>query len=364
MDIWINIILFVAILAPFFLIITFTPQMTPNIYSFGIRIPENAYNLDEIVLLRKKFRNTHLLFSLLFTIFFISISVYFSNEAAQATGLIICIIGFLIADFFIYLHCHKKMKVLRNNMNWAIEKKQPIVIDTSFRNEKLTYSNGLFSIHAFICFITILITISFYPELPNQIPTKFNWDGTITTYSEKTIGLFSVFPLIQFVTILLFMGINILLKRAKQQLNVQNADASKISSIQSRRKWSLFMIGSSLLSVFLFTLFQISYIVPFSPLKLIISTIIITTITITWAIIIARKPINQGTLSSNENFSIQQDDDHFWKLGQFYYNRNDPTLMLEKRFGLGWTFNFARPIAWGILFGPLVLILGIVLLTA
>jgi uncharacterized membrane protein len=29
-----------------------------------------------------------------------------------------------------------------------------------------------------------------------------------------------------------------------------------------------------------------------------------------------------------------------------YYNRDDPSLLVEKRVGIGWTFNFAQPIVW------------------
>jgi hypothetical protein len=41
--------------------------------------------------------------------------------------------------------------------------------------------------------------------------------------------------------------------------------------------------------------------------------------------------------------------DAYWRLGTFYFNRNDPALIVEKRFGLGWTFNFANPWSWAIL---------------
>lgn len=41
-------------------------------------------------------------------------------------------------------------------------------------------------------------------------------------------------------------------------------------------------------------------------------------------------------------------EDRFWKLGVLYFNRDDPSVMVEKRFGIGYTMNFAHPIAWGI----------------
>lgn len=38
--------------------------------------------------------------------------------------------------------------------------------------------------------------------------------------------------------------------------------------------------------------------------------------------------------------------DACWKWGMLYYNPNDPALMVEKRFGIGWTLNFAHRAAW------------------
>jgi uncharacterized membrane protein len=41
--------------------------------------------------------------------------------------------------------------------------------------------------------------------------------------------------------------------------------------------------------------------------------------------------------------------DRYWKLGIFYFNPDDSAVLVEKRFGLGYSLNFARPTAWIIL---------------
>ena len=41
--------------------------------------------------------------------------------------------------------------------------------------------------------------------------------------------------------------------------------------------------------------------------------------------------------------------DKYWKLGLIYFNRNDPALFVEKRFGLGYTLNFGHLGAWAFL---------------
>jgi len=40
-----------------------------------------------------------------------------------------------------------------------------------------------------------------------------------------------------------------------------------------------------------------------------------------------------------------------WKGRVFYYNPNDAALVVERRVGLGWTFNFANPWSWVLLLG-------------
>jgi uncharacterized membrane protein len=47
-----------------------------------------------------------------------------------------------------------------------------------------------------------------------------------------------------------------------------------------------------------------------------------------------------------------------WIAGIFYGNPQDPALWVEKRFGIGWTLNFARPASWFMLDRILLLVLG------
>jgi uncharacterized membrane protein len=47
--------------------------------------------------------------------------------------------------------------------------------------------------------------------------------------------------------------------------------------------------------------------------------------------------------------------DRYWKAGIFYVNPDDPALIVEKRFGIGYTVNFGRPASWVIL-GLIILV--------
>ena len=63
----------------------------------------------------------------------------------------------------------------------------------------------------------------------------------------------------------------------------------------------------------------------------------------------------------------EENDLKYWKLGLFYYNPNNPELYVDKRFGIGQTFNFAHKKAYYlllflILFPILVVIVPLYLL--
>lgn len=52
-------------------------------------------------------------------------------------------------------------------------------------------------------------------------------------------------------------------------------------------------------------------------------------------------------------------DNEAWVWGVFYVNRNDPSIMVEKRFGIGYTINFGNPKAVAILLTAFAFILGL-----
>jgi hypothetical protein len=67
-------------------------------------------------------------------------------------------------------------------------------------------------------------------------------------------------------------------------------------------------------------------------------------------------------LASNSVPVGDRTEDRYWKLGILYFNPEDAAVIVEKRFGLGYTFNFARLatriIMSFLLLSPLIGILG------
>jgi uncharacterized membrane protein len=72
-----------------------------------------------------------------------------------------------------------------------------------------------------------------------------------------------------------------------------------------------------------------------------------------------KTPVKEGGTGN-----INRDDDRFWKAGLFYFNPDDPSIMVEKRFGVGYTLNFGnrKAIWFSIAFFVLILLIPIVII--
>ena len=54
-----------------------------------------------------------------------------------------------------------------------------------------------------------------------------------------------------------------------------------------------------------------------------------------------------------------QEFSNHWKLGVFYWNPDNPSYVVPKRFGTGYTLNFATRLAWvfvGFIFFPMIVV--------
>jgi len=57
-------------------------------------------------------------------------------------------------------------------------------------------------------------------------------------------------------------------------------------------------------------------------------------------------------------------DNRRWVLGMFYVNRDDPSFLVERRFGIGYTINFGNPKAVALVGGFVALVILIALVAA
>ena len=55
------------------------------------------------------------------------------------------------------------------------------------------------------------------------------------------------------------------------------------------------------------------------------------------------RPKERVPANSQRNDFMYRDDDRYWYGGIFYNNPDDPDILVPKRYGIVWTFNFGNP---------------------
>lgn len=361
------IFMLIIITIPIFIVVAFIPYWTRRTESFGVSIPENIYDTFKLKKIRKQYVVFIGILSVLFTgLFALLSSIYSSDENIVSIVFSVVIILYLLVSFFIYLYFHRKMKKIKQAKNWAQEKLERVIIDTKFRKQQLVYSNRWFIISFVISLITVILTLQFYHLIPEKIPMQYNFSGEVTNWTDKTYRSVLLFPIMQVYMTLLFLFINTIISKAKQQISAENPKSSMGQNVTFRRRWSLFIIISGTALVAMFGMIQVSFFYPINQTFLFIVSLLISFGMLIGAIVLSittgQGGSRLGKAKSNTGHIIDRDDDEYWKLGQFYFNRDDPSLFLEKRFGIGWTNNWARPLSWIILLIIILLAVGIPIL--
>lgn len=341
-----NYIMYISLFAIFLLpgiMYAFMPYLTRKTESFGVTVTEEIYNSERMNKIRKKYTLEALLavgITFLITMFLFfkypePLNIYIYTVA------LIVMLGIL---FLVYLKYHFIIKKLKEEEGWTAAKKQVVLTDMSFRKRKIQYSNVWFVIPLIITAATAYLTYMNYDLIPEQIAMNYDLNGNPTNFKDKSF--FTVFmpTITQLLMIGLFIFINNIISKAKQQIDPADPENSAMQNEIFRRKWSGFIIVSGIMMILLFSVMQISFFIPIEPGLLFAITMGSTLVIVLGAFYLSFS-LGQGgsriiTRFNKKGEEIDRDNDEHWKLGQFYFNPEDPAVFIEKRFGIGWTINF------------------------
>ncbi|MEK3732114.1 DUF5808 domain-containing protein [Paenibacillus sp. FSL M8-0334] len=354
-----------CLLVPIALTLAFMPLFTRETISFGVSVSEEMNRSEPLNRLRRRFiRISCIGYALIFAASLTGMIRLDMN--GQGWLLTVCITAMLVFHTFLYLRFHFMAKTIKETLPQSSPQRQIVAVDTSFRNTKLVLSNLWFLIHAAIAGISAVWTLTYYDRIPDTLAMKFDFAGNVTQTAAKSYLNVFLPNILQVIMILVFLMINWSIGNSKQQLDPNRPEQSKARNTIFRRRWSLFSIMSGLLIVLLFSCIQVNMVLQLDPNLLTVVSLIIPVVIVVAAlgltITTGQGGSRIGRTPDASPSTYHPNDDRHWKLGLFYFNRQDPSLFVEKRMGVGWTINHAHPLGWLILLAPIVLIVLVTLL--
>jgi len=181
-------------------------------------------------------------------------------------------------------------------------------------------------------------------EIPNRYPTHWNLQGVVDGWGAKSLMDVYGPTAIGAGLVLMIAGLTLLVRLGGRR----SAWIPAVVAIMAVAAW---MVGGTFTMVGLLPLhhFSPSQLFGFEGAMLAMVAVVI--------VVAVRRLRQPGTPSGGAT------PDACWHGGIFYYNPNDPALLVEKRIGVGWTFNFARPLAWMIVVLILLIPAGVAVLS-
>lgn len=350
------VILFLAIVE------TAIPYLIKRTVVFGVTIPEENTKDPRLAGFKKRYSILIFLFSTVVLLVFLVWGTQ-GNPAEEQLFLIGMALPFAIMFMSLscYIYFHAKTTQLKRVEKWGVDVKQVKITDLSVRSQDEMLPWYMYLFPMLVTLGVMIYTVLQYPSLPEQIPTHWGPNGQPDAFTTKSPTSVISLPLILLVMQGMFLMINETTKRSGIKLSATSTAASRIRQLNLRKYTSWFMFLTSVLMTMLFSFLQLSTIHEgmFGEGLMLIVPFLFLLVVLGGTMVFAVKVGRAGADIDAEVVKgmADLDEDQYWKGGLFYFNNNDPSIFVEKRFGIGMTLNFANPKGYFLVLGPLVLIL-------
>lgn len=343
-----------------FLVGLFMPYLTRKEIVFGVRIPQGLRDHAEIERIKKVYTRNYLLSVGLPSLFFIILLVIRPDPIIILISIFV-LIALLLGNYYL---CHRSLKKIKADNQWTEGYKETSVMDIGYRPEKSLVSPWWFSIPLVLILIQIIIVLNHYDSIPEIMPIHYNFHGNPDNWAKKSYRLVLMSPAIEILVTAFLFFVYKMIGWSKQQLSAENPEESKIRNQIFRRRWSGFIVFTSVIIILSFFSMQVSMLklldIGFQGMFIalaVISPMLIIVVACWLAFTTGQSGsrIKLDEKSESQNDKIDRDDDKHWILGIIYYNPDDPSLFVEHRFGVGWTINVGNRKAVLGFFGFLVL---------
>ncbi|MBP3040332.1 DUF1648 domain-containing protein [Bacillaceae bacterium Marseille-Q3522] len=347
---------------------TAIPFFVKRTAAFGVSVPDQHTKNKKLKTYKKNY--SLLVFTLSAVSFIIYLAWIFIGTPADESLVLAGValqFAIIIFSLAVYFYFYAKVLQLKKAEKWVEKVKQVKITDLAARSQDEMLPWYVYLLPMVITVGMVGYTFMQYPLLPEQIPTHWGPDGNVDAFTEKNLLTVQMLPIILFTMQLMFFGINEMTKRSGIKLSATATEASRIRQLTLRKYSSWFMLIVSILMTLLFSFLQLSMIHTdiFKGAFLIVLPFIFLLLVLGGSLIFALKVGKSDKFEGEQSVEglADIDEDQYWKGGLFYFNKNDPSIFVEKRFGVGWTLNFAHPIGYILILGPLILILIITFLS-
>lgn len=268
--------------------------------------------------------------------------------------------GLLAAGFLALLMCRKSIRDAKGAGDWyrdlPVRLVAPISPDDVHRAPVPVVP---YALAAGLLLATAGFGALRYPGLPDPFPTHWNGSGEPDAFGAK--GPWTVFgPLVVSAALLGFLLLLTRLVRVSP-LRARADEARPFARAEAgdRAGQGLLAVTAFLVTGLVCALSVDGWLHP-AGLELLVPALTGFGVAFLAALLVTTAPVRAVGREPGRAEAV--DDDRRWRGGVLHVNRDDPSLLVPKRVGVGWTINAGHPAGRAITIGLLVLVVaGVVL---
>ena len=346
-------------------ILAATPWFMKKNECFAVTIPESAQADVRFLAFRKRYAAAVLAVTLICAVALGVVSnvvlgkMSSAADAASLNAILVAAIVAtatipLIASFALMLHYRKKVKAIKREEGWKAERDEAVAL-IGFEEAPAPPSLAWNVVYVPIVLITLALGLALYPSTPDLVPTHIDFAGNVNQWTPKGTALIAFPLLVEVFMAACFIFSHWMTIRSKKDVDpARPAISAYAYGAFARAECILLLVSGSVLTAVLGIVMILMMTETLSMLVtmvlIIVATLVFVGATIAFSVVYGQSG-SRLVKRLEENGDIIADNDEHWKAGIFYWNKGDASLILPKRFGVGWTMNWARPAAWVIVGG-------------
>ena len=380
MDFDMNIFLFITNLFIFVLcggMFMILPHITRKSLLFGVKIPSEEANCQEAVEMKRRYiRNCFL-----GIVFLLTVCVVQFIMAPDFTLIATLYFPLLIIPIYLlaFIPNWKRAVRLKEEKGWQVSAVRFAETSSSHSRGNLSTLPWLWYVISFVIVaVTFVMAIMRYPYLPDMIATRFDANMQPVNFAEKTWWSLLAMPLINLAMLGIMAFVAIGIEKMKLQIDPSRPRLSFAQHLAYRRRMGNAMGFLTATMVLMIAIVGLPILYPdasiwneyffWASMALIaIPILILVVVQIKTGQGGCKVKIDideKGDENKTETAKIKtggSGDDKYWLLGMFYYNPEDPAILVEDRFGTNMGFNYAH---LSVKIGTAILLIGLVAMYA
>lgn len=341
------------------LLLAATPYLMRKSECFAVTVPPTAQTDPRIAALKKRYAVAMSVVTVVFTLVALGAGALIgfgadqqSARAVEAGTAAACasVAGPLIAAFVLMLRNRRVVMDIKRQEGWAASRRERVAV-IGERDLPGAIPLAWNLLYVVVALVTLAIGLALYPSMPDRIPMHADLAGNVTGWAEKSpLSVFGFSLLIEALLGLVFFGSHAAMVYSKRPTDPGAPATSALAYGLFVRAESIFLVAMGVaLSAFIGIGFMLSSAGVITLWQFGLAAIVVTIVILIGAVALSLVYGQNGSRlfrRMQADDLMPDDDDEHWKLGVFYFNRDDESVFLPERFGIGWTVNFARPAVW------------------